>query len=221
MATLDELDLFGGTRTSLHCGQVEDWARAQGYGRLVGLDEAGRGPLAGPVVAAAVVLPLPCPIEGLDDSKKLSERQREALFGPILEHAIATAICEIDAATIDRMNILRASLRAMALCWESVVRGQPDLEGALVLVDGNQRAPLPEVVEQRPIVKGDARSLHIAAASILAKVTRDRIMREHHERWPAYGFDRHKGYPTAAHVAAIHAHGPSPIHRRTFRVPGA
>jgi ribonuclease HII len=217
LAARHELDL-GGRPNQLLCGQIEAWAAAQGYGRLMGLDEAGRGPLAGPVVAAAVVLPDPCPIVGLDDSKKLTERQREALFEPILQHAVASAISEVDAPTIDRMNILQASLRAMALCWEDIIGDQPDLASALVLVDGNQRAPLPDGVEQRPIVKGDARSLHIAAASILAKVTRDRLMRKHHERWPVYGFDRHKGYPTAAHVAAIHEHGPSPIHRRTFRV---
>jgi len=157
----------------------------------------------------------------LDDSKRLSERQREALFEPIKEHAFAFAIAEVDAATIDELNILRASLRAMALSWEGVIEKHPTARQALVLVDGNQRAPLPGDVEQRPIVKGDSRSLHIAAASILAKVTRDRRMVEHHAAWPAYGFDRHKGYPTAAHAAAIREHGYCPIHRRTFRVPGA
>jgi len=171
-------------------------------------------------VAAAVVLPNDCQIEGLDDSKRLTERQREALFDPIIEGAVATSIASVDAQTIDEMNILRASLHAMALSWQGVMNDRPDLEQALVLVDGNQRAPLPDHVEQRPIVKGDAKSLHIAAASILAKVTRDRLMVEHHERWPVYGFDRHKGYPTAAHAAAIREHGPCPIHRLSFRVPG-
>ncbi len=221
MARPGELDLFEHTPTPIVCGQVESWARNQGYELLLGLDEAGRGPLAGPVVAAAVVLPNDCLIEGLDDSKRLSERQREALFEPILEGAVATSIATVDAPTIDQMNILRASLHAMALSWQGVMDKQPKLSQALVLVDGNQRAPLPDHVEQRPIVKGDAKSLHIAAASILAKVTRDRLMVEYHERWPVYGFDRHKGYPTAAHAAAIREHGPCPIHRRSFRVPGA
>ncbi len=221
MARHGDLDLFGNTKSAIVCGQVETWARAQGYELLLGLDEAGRGPLAGPVVAAAVVLPPDCTIEGLDDSKRLSERQREALFEPILSQALATSISSVDASTIDTMNILRASLHAMALSWQGVMETRPELEHALVLVDGNQRAPLPDHVEQRTIVKGDAKSLHIAAASILAKVTRDRLMCEHHERWPVYGFDRHKGYPTAAHAAAIREHGPCPIHRRSFRVPGA
>ena len=220
MARHNEPDLFGNTPATIVCGQVESWARAQGYQLLLGLDEAGRGPLAGPVVAAAVVLPNDCQIEGLDDSKRLTERQREALFDPIIEGAVATSIASVDAQTIDEMNILRASLHAMALSWQGVMNDRPDLEQALVLVDGNQRAPLPDHVEQRPIVKGDAKSLHIAAASILAKVTRDRLMVEHHERWPVYGFDRHKGYPTAAHAAAIREHGPCPIHRLSFRVPG-
>ena len=221
MARHGELDLFGNAESSIRCGQVETWARAQGYELLLGLDEAGRGPLAGPVVAAAVILPADCSIKGLDDSKRLTERQREALFEPILSQALATSIASVDAPTIDTMNILRASLHAMALSWQGVMQSRPDLEHALVLVDGNQRAPLPDHVDQRPIVKGDAKSLNIAAASILAKVTRDRLMCEHHKRWPVYGFDRHKGYPTAAHAAAIREHGPCPIHRRSFRVPRA
>lgn len=221
MAPKGELDLFGSAPPAVVCGQVESWAREQGYDLMLGLDEAGRGPLAGPVVAAAVVLPENHGIDGLNDSKRLTERQREALFEPILERAIATSIATVDASTIDAMNILRASLHAMALSWQGVMNQQPALERALVLVDGNQRAPLPDHIEQRPIVKGDARSLHIAAASILAKVTRDRQMQEHHRRWPVYGFDRHKGYPTAAHAAAIREHGPCPIHRKSFRVPGA
>lgn len=220
MAPHNELDLFAEEPSPIVCGQVESWARDQGYELLIGLDEAGRGPLAGPVVAAAVVLPNDCHIEGLNDSKRLTERQREALFEPILNQAVATSIASVDAQTIDEMNILRASLHAMALSWQGVMDNRPDLNRALVLVDGNQRAPLPSHVEQRPIVKGDAKSLHIAAASILAKVTRDRLMVEHHDRWPVYGFDRHKGYPTAAHAAAIREHGPCPIHRLSFRVPG-
>ena len=201
-------------------GEIEAWAAAQGYLRLVGLDEAGRGPLAGPVVAAAVVLPGPCPIEGLDDSKKLSAARRSALFDEIQHHALAFGVSAAEPPEIDRINILRASLAAMARAWGQVVEQAPALRSALVLVDGRERAPLPADVEQRTFIQGDGRSLHIAAASILAKVTRDRRMLAYHERWPVYGFDRHKGYPTAAHRAAILEHGPCEIHRRSFRLPG-
>ena len=200
------------------CGEVERWADTQGFTALIGLDEAGRGPLAGPVVAAAVALPWPCPIVGLNDSKALSETKREALFEQVLAGATAYGIAEVSPAEIDQINILRASLEAMRLAYEQVIDARPELAGALVLVDGNQRAPLSGAVDQRPIVKGDARSLNIAAASILAKVTRDRLMVEAHERWPEYGFDRHKGYPTAAHRDALRRVGPCPIHRRSFRL---
>ncbi len=202
------------------CGQVELWAIKRGYDVLIGLDEAGRGPLAGPVVAGAVALPSPCPIEGLDDSKALSASKREVLFDLILDKALATGIAEISPEEIDRINILQASLKAMGMAYERAVARMPVLRGGLVLVDGNQRAHLPAGVDQRPIVKGDARSLNIAAASILAKVTRDRLMQEAHRRWPAYGFDRHKGYPTAAHQDALRRVGPCPIHRRSFRLTG-
>ena len=203
---------------SPQCGQVERWAIDQGYRVLVGLDEAGRGPLAGPVVAAAVALPWPCPIVGLNDSKALSESKREALYDEITVHAIAYGIAEVSPETIDRINILQASLQAMGMAF-SQLSDHPELAEPLVLVDGNQRAHLPSGIDQRPIVKGDARSLNIAAASILAKVTRDRLMKEAHVTWPDYGFDRHKGYPTAAHLEAIRRVGPCPIHRRSFRLP--
>lgn len=201
------------------CGQVETWARGQGFGALIGLDEAGRGPLAGPVVAAAVALPDPCPIEGLNDSKALREDTREALFELIVARADAWAIAWSEPEEIDRINILRASLQAMATAWSEVVAKVPGLGDALVLVDGNQRAPLPGGVDQRPIVKGDARSLNIAAASILAKVARDRRMVEYDSVWPGYGFARHKGYPTRQHRDAIARLGPCPIHRRSFSMP--
>ena len=213
---------FGATDGPPRCGDVEVWAERQGLGDLVGLDEAGRGPLAGPVVAAAVALPRPSPVEGLDDSKRLTERRRKALFEQVREHALGFAVAVVDPDEIDRLNILGASLEAMRRAWSEVVGDRPALERALVLVDGNQRVALPDGVDQRTLVKGDRRSTNIAAASILAKVTRDRLMLLAHERWPLYGFDRHKGYPTAAHRAAIARLGPCPIHRRSFRLlPGA
>lgn len=201
------------------CGEVEVWAKAQGLTSLIGLDEAGRGPLAGPVVVAACALPDPCPLVGIDDSKKLSEPAREALFEPILEVALGVGLVVVEPDVIDALNILHASLHGMALAWEQLVTARPELRAAIVLVDGKDRAPLPADIDQRPIIKGDARSLNIAAASILAKVARDRIMRVLHEEFPVYGFDRHKGYPTAEHRAAVARHGPSPVHRKSFTMP--
>lgn len=209
-------DLF--TSQEFVCGQVEEWAKKQGFKTLFGLDEAGRGPLAGPVVAAAVCLGPDHTLVGLNDSKALSESVRESLYPEIIEQCVSYGIVDLSPQAIDDSNILKASLKAMGLAWEEAVSRRPDLENALVLVDGNTRAFLPGHVDQRPIVKGDARSTNIAAASILAKVTRDRMMVEAHRSWPEYGFDRHKGYPTAAHRAAIAKHGPCPIHRRSFRL---
>lgn len=192
-------------------------SRALGGALVAGLDEAGRGPLAGPVVAAACVLPEELPIElaGLDDSKKLSEAAREALFPAIVLHARAWGVASAEAARIDEINILRASLEAMAqafaLCEQRLGQRIP---GAVV--DGNQRAPLPRRVMQEPIVEGDAKSRAIMAASILAKVTRDRRMMEEHARHPAYGFDVHKGYPTPRHLAVLAQVGPCLLHRRSF-----
>ena len=211
--------LFNSAPSTLWCGEVEAWAERAGYGRLIGLDEAGRGPLAGPVVAAAVCLPDDHSLVGLDDSKRLSERARDALFPQIQDQALAWAVAVVEPDEIDQVNILQASLIAMGRAWTSATERTPSCREALALVDGNQRAHLPGTVEQRPIVKGDARSTHIAAASILAKVTRDRRMLEEHQRWPVYGFAQHKGYPTAMHREAIRVHGPCPIHRRSFRLP--
>jgi len=202
------------------CGEVESWCHSQGLGPLVGLDEAGRGPLAGPVVVAAVAMPWPCPIEGIDDSKKLDEAQREALFEPIVQHALAVGLCVVEVEVIDDLNILRASLYGMSVAWKQLVAASPALRKAMVLVDGKDRAPLPANVAQRPIVKGDARSVNIAAASILAKVSRDRIMVMAHADHPQYGFDKHKGYATPDHRRAIAEHGLSPLHRRSFTMPG-
>ena len=176
---------------------------------LAGVDEAGRGPLAGPVVAAAVILDPARPITGLDDSKKLNEKQREALFPLIQEQALAWSVIEISPAEIDRINILQATLFGMKQAIESL-----DPCPALALVDGN-RAP-DVACEVKTIVQGDRLEPAISAASILAKVTRDRFMRVMHERYPVYGFDRHKGYPTASHVRLLKEWGPCEIHRRSF-----
>ena len=189
----------------------------RGFSQLAGVDEAGRGPLAGPVVAAAAVLPeewimdgIPEPLLRLDDSKKLTEKIRGQLFSAIeAEPMIRRAVAIIDSETIDRINILQATHRAMN---EAITKLDPPAEYALI--DGNPVKSF--TLPQTAIVKGDSKSYSIAAASILAKVTRDRLMLEHHKRWPEYGFSDHKGYGTAAHMAAIEAHGPCPIHRRSF-----
>ena len=182
---------------------------AQGVHRVAGVDEAGRGCLAGPVVAAAVVLSPDGVIDGIDDSKKLSRTQREALYEKIVAKALAVGIGQVEAEEIDRLNILQASLKAMRLALENLPTS-PDR----VLIDGHlpARSPYPE----QAIIDGDARSLSIAAASIVAKVHRDRLMCECDARYPEYGFAAHKGYGSAAHLAALDAHGPCPLHRRSF-----
>ncbi len=176
---------------------------------VAGVDEAGRGPLAGPVVAAAVILDPRRPIEGLDDSKKLNERQREALFPLIQEHSVAWSVIEITALEIDRLNILQATLLGMKKAIEAL-----DPAPALALVDGNKAPDVTCAV--RTIVQGDRLEPAISAASILAKVTRDRRMLAFHEKYPEYGFDRHKGYPTAEHRRLLQEIGPCKIHRRSF-----
>ncbi len=183
-------------------------ARDQGYQFVAGVDEAGRGPLAGPVVAAAVVLPLDTDLEGLNDSKKISSAKRDELFPKIqmMVHGIAVVNPEV----IDEINILQATRLAMKQAMEKL-SSDPDL----LLIDGNQKIDSP--VEQWAIVKGDAKSFSIAAASVLAKVTRDRIMEDYHRLFPQYEFARHKGYGTQLHRDLIAEHGPCPIHRRTFR----
>ena len=185
--------------------------------RVAGVDEAGRGPLAGPVVAAAVVLPevwrregLPQELEGLNDSKQLTLAQRERFFLVLTTRPeIHFAIARMEAAQVDEWNILQATHRAMN---EALAQLQPP--PAHALVDG-LRVPTLRF-PQTPLVKGDARSYSIAAASVLAKVTRDRLMMEHDARWPAYGFAEHKGYGTPRHLAALAEHGPCPLHRRSF-----
>jgi ribonuclease HII len=190
--------------------KYETIARTKGHRAVAGVDEAGRGPLAGPVVAAAVALAPDWRLDGLDDSKKLSPQVRERLFPLIQEDALGYGIGIVDVETIDAINILQAARLAMKQAVEALPK-RPDL----LLIDGNQR--IESTLEQWPIVKGDTLSLSIAAASVLAKVTRDRIMRKYHERYPQYAFDQHKGYGTRLHRDLIRKHGPCPIHRRTFR----
>lgn len=186
---------------------IELEAMRKGTRLVCGIDEAGRGPWAGPVVAAAVVLDPDRIPAGLNDSKKLTEAEREALYDPIIRSArVGIGIADVD--RIDRDNILQASLWAMARAMEQI-------EGvALALVDGNRAPPLACTVQT--IVEGDSRSLSIAAASIIAKVTRDRIMIGHDGTYPEYGFARHKGYGTAFHQQALTRHGPTPLHRKSF-----
>ena len=181
---------------------------AQGAEFIGGMDEAGRGPLAGPVVAAAVIMPLDCVIEGVDDSKQVSEKKRERLYDEIIQKAIAYKICLVDEKTIDEINILNATKKAMTECVQGL-SVRPDV----VLVDA---VKLALEVPTKAIIKGDALSYSIAAASILAKVYRDRLMREYDKQYPQYGFAKHKGYGTKDHIEAIRTYGPCPIHRRTF-----
>ena len=188
----------------------EKKAVLDGFLRVAGVDEAGRGPLAGPVVAAAVILPDGFDTTEINDSKKLSPKKRDRLHDHIRLGAIAVGVGIVDAGEIDAINILQASLKAMRLAVESL--------GVLpdhLLVDGNFKVPM--VLSQEAIVKGDSLSVSIAAASIVAKVHRDRMMAEYSDLYPEYGFSGHKGYPTKAHKAAIELHGPTPIHRTTFR----
>jgi len=186
--------------------------RAAGFARIAGVDEVGRGPLAGPVIAAAVVLPDDFDLADIGDSKKLSEAARERAFARILCGALAFGVGVLDPEEIDRLNILRASQQAMRVALAAL---EPAAGVDAVLVDG---LPVPNLhAECRALVKGDSLSASIAAASILAKVTRDRLMAgEYHARYPRYGFDRHKGYPTPDHLRALAEHGPCPLHRRSF-----
>ena len=193
--------------------ELEGAAWAQGRGAVCGCDEAGAGPLAGPVYAAAVILPLGLDIPGLDDSKKLTEKKREALFPVIQEQALAWSVAAVDAAEIDRTDILSARMKAMQLAIDGL-SPKPDF----ALIDGNRDRGRTSAITapHRCLVKGDSLSASIAAASILAKVSRDRYMTEAAAQYPAYGFDRHKGYGTRLHYQLLREHGPSPIHRRTF-----
>lgn len=189
--------------------EYEKEALSQGFKCVCGIDEAGRGPLCGPVCAAAVILPIDCEIEGINDSKKLSEKKRDALYDVITQKAIAYSVVMVDAATIDEINILQATFKAMREAVDRLTV-KPDI----ALIDGNGKPGLS--IEERTIVKGDAKSISIAAASILAKVTRDRYCIELDKKYPEYQFAKHKGYGTKLHYEMIAQYGICPEHRRTF-----
>ncbi|MBF0119955.1 MAG: ribonuclease HII [Desulfobacterales bacterium] len=191
--------------------RFEKQAKEKGFQQIAGVDEAGRGPLAGPVVAAAVILPEDISISGINDSKKLTSGKRESLYKKIYETAISVGIGIIDPIEIDRINILRASLLAMAIAVLNL-NPKPDH----ILIDGKFKIPA-SFISQEPIIKGDNLSISIAAASIIAKVSRDRLMDIYHEEYPEFGFILHKGYPTKKHKQAIIKWGYSPIHRKTFK----
>ena len=190
--------------------RFEHLAGANGFSAIAGIDEAGRGPLAGPVVSAAVILPENFSVEGVFDSKQVSPKKRDVLFHEIYQHAVSIGTGIVDAAEIDRINIHQASLLSMMFSVQSL-DSRPDF----LLIDGLHRISLE--LEQQPITKGDSKSISIAAASIIAKVTRDRLMEQYHHGFPHFGFNKHKGYPTRAHKAAIAAFGYCRIHRKTFK----
>lgn len=188
---------------------LEEALLQKGYQFICGIDEAGRGPLSGPVVAAACILPLGCVIEGLNDSKKLSPKKRDLLFDEIKEKAVAYAIASASPEEIDTINILNATMLAMNRALE----GLP-IAADVALIDGNMARGFS--IPTQTVIKGDSVSASIAAASILAKVTRDRICMEDDKKYPAYLFAKHKGYATALHMQILREIGPSPIHRRSF-----
>jgi ribonuclease HII len=190
-------------------------AQRCGYQYIAGIDEAGRGPLAGPVVSAAVILPPGFSCQGVTDSKKLSEKRREALFPLIKTQALAVGIGMADHREIDQINILAASLLSMKRAVQNLAAGAHCFRPDFLLVDGKFTIDMD--LPQQAIVRGDSRSISIAAASIIAKVTRDRYMADLHNTYPVYNFIQHKGYPTKAHKQAIIEHGPCPFHRTTFK----
>ena len=193
--------------------QYEREAMEKGYALICGCDEAGAGPLAGPVYAAAVILPFEIEIPGLNDSKQLTEKKRELLFLVIQEMALAWSVACVDAAEIDATDILSARMKAMQLAIDGLPR-QPDF----ALIDGNRDKGRSAAIitPHRCIVKGDSLSASVAAASVLAKVSRDRVMLEMAREYPQYRFEQHKGYGTKLHYEMLRTYGPSPIHRRTF-----
>lgn len=182
----------------------------KGYHCICGIDEAGRGPLAGPVVAGAVILPEGCLLEGVNDSKKVSEKKREKLYDVITENAVAWAVGIVDNKVIDEINILNATRRAMKMAIEGL-----SVKPNYILIDAEKKVDT-NGIPYLPIIKGDALSISIAAASIIAKVTRDRMMREYAKVYPQYDFSKHKGYGTKAHIEAIQKYGLCDIHRKTF-----
>ncbi len=202
---------FDGNTSGFDFDQLSNMLFDKGYRSICGVDEAGRGPLAGPVVAADVIIPPGVEIPGVRDSKKLTARRREIVFDKIAELGLPTAVGIMDHECIDTMNILKASLMAMRKAVQELDR-EPDF----VLVDGN--FPVPNLsVPQFAIIHGDDRCAAIAAASIVAKVTRDRIMERYGSLYPEYSFSQHKGYPTAAHMQELKEHGPCDIHRKSFK----
>ena len=188
---------------------IENQVKSEGYSIICGCDEAGRGPLAGPVFAAAVILPHGIEISGLNDSKKLTEKQRDKLFDEIISLAVDYAIASASVEEIEEINILNASMLAMKRAIESL-KTKPEY----ALIDGNIARGFE--IDARPVIKGDALSPSIAAASILAKVSRDRHCMEMDKEYPEYGFAKHKGYATKAHREAVLKHGASPVHRKSF-----
>lgn len=189
--------------------EFEKEALAKGYKSVCGVDEAGRGPLAGPVCAAAVILPEGVIIDGVNDSKKLSEKKRESLFDVIREQAMSYSIAYATVDEIEEINILNATMLAMRRAIDGL-----DIKADYAMIDGNKIPPLD--IDAECIVKGDAKSMSIACASILAKVSRDRLLYKYAEEYPMYGFDKHKGYGTKVHREAILKYGPCPYHRKSF-----
>ena len=189
--------------------ELEKKCLEEGYTMIAGVDEVGRGPLAGPVCAAAVILPVGLDIDGVNDSKKLTEKKREFLYDIIAEKALAWSVSFVEPEVIDEINIRQATHLAMEKAIHDLVE-QPDF----LLIDGNDKIPFS--IPSSYVVKGDAKSLSIAAASIMAKVTRDRYMVKMSGKYPEYGFEKHKGYGTAMHMDAIRKHGLTPLHRRSF-----
>ncbi len=189
--------------------EFEKEALAKGYKSVCGVDEAGRGPLAGPVCAAAVILPEGVIIDGVNDSKKLSEKKRESLFDVIREQALSYSIAYATVDEIEEINILNATMLAMSRAINGL-----EIKADYAMIDGNKIPPID--IDAECIVKGDAKSMSIACASILAKVSRDRLLYKYAEEYPMYGFDKHKGYGTKVHREAILKYGPCPYHRKSF-----
>ena len=189
--------------------EFEKEALAKGYKSVCGVDEAGRGPLAGPVCAAAVILPEGVIIDGVNDSKKLSEKKRESLFDVIREQALSYSIAYATVDEIEEINILNATMLAMCRAINGL-----EIKADYAMIDGNKIPPID--IDAECIVKGDAKSMSIACASILAKVSRDRLLYKYAEEYPRYGFDKHKGYGTKVHREAILKYGPCPYHRKSF-----
>ena len=200
--------------------KIEDDLYSKGVKSIAGIDEAGRGPLAGPVVVACVVMPQDSMIEGVNDSKKVSEKKREKLYEQIIEESIAYGVGIISQEEIDRINILNATKEGLTMAIKEMENDLKEKQRGfekpeIILVDALTKIDT-DGISYRSIIKGDAKSYSIAAASIIAKVTRDRIMRQWAEVYPMYGFEKHKGYGTAAHISAIKEYGLCPLHRRSF-----